>query len=220
MPEVPWIVCPHCETRNLAGREYCLGCSIPLAGLAVDVTGERAAVTDENQPIAPVQVEPGRAVYDWYRVYCGVILVLHLILVLIMVAMASANPTQYMPSGIPSQALKEMDKSGIRFQKQGSTPQPISEMFKEMDAQDRQRRDEEAASRYGMVFFLFLLLVAPPGIALLLPPSPAAWVYHIVILCLGLGGCSLPFSVILLIHWFKPETQAFFGRGTPPIATT
>jgi hypothetical protein len=51
------------------------------------------------------------------------------------------------------------------------------------------------------------------GIAVFLPPTPGVWVYHVVILCLGLGGWTLPFSVILLILWFKPETQAFFGRG-------
>ena len=45
--------------------------------------------------------------------------------------------------------------------------------------------------------------------------TPRAWMDHVVIICMGLGGWMLPFSVLLLINWFQPKTQADFGRGVP-----
>jgi hypothetical protein len=52
------------------------------------------------------------------------------------------------------------------------------------------------------------------AVALFLPRTPQAWTYHVVVQCLGLWGCSLPFAVILLIHWFRPDVKAWFGRET------
>jgi hypothetical protein len=47
-----------------------------------------------------------------------------------------------------------------------------------------------------------------------LPRRPWAWVYGLVLICAGLPcGCWIIASVPLLIYWFKPETQAFFGRS-------
>ena len=60
---------------------------------------------------------------------------------------------------------------------------------------------------------LCVICAIPFGIALILRPTPGAWIYHIVIICIGMGGCTLPVSVILLILWFRPETEAYFGRG-------
>jgi len=38
-----------------------------------------------------------------------------------------------------------------------------------------------------------------------------AWVYNLVLICLGLGSCLfLPAAIPLLIHWLKPETKAWY----------
>jgi hypothetical protein len=54
------------------------------------------------------------------------------------------------------------------------------------------------------------------GAGLFLPRRPWAWVYGLVLICIGLTGCTLPFSAALLFFWIKPETQAWFGRNVPP----
>ena len=47
----------------------------------------------------------------------------------------------------------------------------------------------------------------------LLPPRPWAWIFHLVLICIGMtSGCTLPASVALLIFWLKPETRVYFGR--------
>lgn len=46
-----------------------------------------------------------------------------------------------------------------------------------------------------------------------LPRAPWAWVYHIVLISLGMTSCCcLPACVPLLIFWLNPETQSYFGR--------
>jgi hypothetical protein len=60
---------------------------------------------------------------------------------------------------------------------------------------------------------LGLAFAAPCGAALLLPPVPWTWIYHMVIICIGLTSmCCIPICVPLLIFWIKPETKAYFGR--------
>lgn len=47
-----------------------------------------------------------------------------------------------------------------------------------------------------------------------LPKKPWAWIYGMVLICVGMtSACCLPASIPLLIFWIKPETKAFFGRG-------
>jgi hypothetical protein len=61
---------------------------------------------------------------------------------------------------------------------------------------------------FGGVFFLIF------AVALFLPRKPWTWIYHIVLICIGMTSCCLlPFSIPLLINWLKPETKAFFGRN-------
>jgi hypothetical protein len=43
--------------------------------------------------------------------------------------------------------------------------------------------------------------------------TPNMWSLGALVLILGLGGCSLPVAVLLLINWLKPEVQAHFGRA-------
>jgi len=67
----------------------------------------------------------------------------------------------------------------------------------------------------GLIVVGFVLFVAFI-VALLLPPSPGAWIYHVVLIALGLGSCCLwPVTIPLLIAWLKPPTQIFFGRHDP-----
>lgn len=48
-----------------------------------------------------------------------------------------------------------------------------------------------------------------------IPNRPWAWIYNIVLICLGMSSCcTLPATIPLLIYWLKPETQAYFGRKT------
>lgn len=58
---------------------------------------------------------------------------------------------------------------------------------------------------------------APLGIAYLaaffIPRAPWAWIYHLVLICIGLSSiCCMVASVPLLIFWLKPEAKQFFGR--------
>ncbi|MGK2860017.1 MAG: hypothetical protein ACSLFQ_22705 [Thermoanaerobaculia bacterium] len=48
-------------------------------------------------------------------------------------------------------------------------------------------------------------------VALAFPLRPWAWVYDLVLICLGFTGClTLPFSIALLIFWIKPEAKNWF----------
>lgn len=49
--------------------------------------------------------------------------------------------------------------------------------------------------------------------AFFVPRQPWAWIYHMVLICIGLTSvCCMPATIPLLIHWIKPETKRFFGR--------
>jgi hypothetical protein len=49
--------------------------------------------------------------------------------------------------------------------------------------------------------------------AFFIPRAPWAWVYHLVLICIGLSSvCCLPVTIPLLIQWLKPVTKQFFGR--------
>lgn len=79
----------------------------------------------------------------------------------------------------------------------------------------------EVSEEFGRVFGL---TIAALGLAfalgfaagLFLPRRPWAWVYGLVLICIGLNGCTLPFSAALLFFWIRPDAQAWFGREVPP----
>jgi hypothetical protein len=51
-------------------------------------------------------------------------------------------------------------------------------------------------------------------VALVLPKSSGAWVYHLVMIGIGLSSCCLWAATIpLMIAWLRPETQRWFGRA-------
>lgn len=74
--------------------------------------------------------------------------------------------------------------------------------------------DEPPAAVLGGLFIAISLpLVFLFGAGLFLRPTPNAWVFHLVLICIGLtSACCLPATIPLLIFWFKPETKAHFGR--------
>jgi hypothetical protein len=50
--------------------------------------------------------------------------------------------------------------------------------------------------------------------SLFFPRRPWAWVYDLVVICLGFTGCfTLPFSIVLLVFWIKPEAKSWFGTN-------
>ena len=60
-----------------------------------------------------------------------------------------------------------------------------------------------------------LLIAGLYGATFFLPRKPWVWMYHIVLLALGVASCcTLSASVALLVYWLKPETQAYFGWGS------
>jgi drug/metabolite transporter (DMT)-like permease len=72
----------------------------------------------------------------------------------------------------------------------------------------------EEARVMGVVFIVMgLALTVPFAIGPFLPRKPGAWVFGLVLICLGLTSvCCLPATIPLLIHWIKPETKNYFGR--------
>lgn len=56
-----------------------------------------------------------------------------------------------------------------------------------------------------------------------LPRAHWAWIYHLILIALGMTSCCcLPVCIPLLIFWIRPETRAWFqdsGGGAPVAAT-
>lgn len=49
--------------------------------------------------------------------------------------------------------------------------------------------------------------------AFFLPRSSGAWVFHLVLIAIGMtSACCLPVCIPLLIFWLKPEAKAWYGR--------
>jgi hypothetical protein len=86
-------------------------------------------------------------------------------------------------------------------------------------------KDQIADSRHPADELLFqailLILVGLPLAALylagvFLPPRPWVWVFHIVLIGIGMTSCCLlPATIPLLLAWIRPETRAWLGCDTP-----
>ena len=64
----------------------------------------------------------------------------------------------------------------------------------------------------GIYSCLGFALTIPVIAAFFLPNKPWVWVYHLVMICVGMTGCTVVFSIPLLIFWLKPEVKAWFGK--------
>ena len=65
----------------------------------------------------------------------------------------------------------------------------------------------------GIYLAMGIVFTIPFLIALFLPRKPWTWIYHIVMICLGMTGCTLVFSIPLLIFWLKPDVKGYYGRS-------
>ena len=67
---------------------------------------------------------------------------------------------------------------------------------------------------YGGLFLVLGIVFAGLYVAApFLPKKPWAWIYHLVLIALGLTSCCTLFVCVpLLIYWLKPETKAMFER--------
>ena len=66
----------------------------------------------------------------------------------------------------------------------------------------------------GALMLLGLVLAAVYVYAFFAPARPWAWIYHLVLICLGLTSCCcMPASIPLLVFWLRPTTQRYFGRA-------
>jgi len=78
---------------------------------------------------------------------------------------------------------------------------------------DRDMSAAEARVLGGIMFFMGIALTIPFAIGAFLPRKPWAWIYGLVLICIGLTSpCCMPVTIPLLIHWIKPETKFHFGR--------
>lgn len=73
---------------------------------------------------------------------------------------------------------------------------------------------EEALLGVAAGVLIAFPLICLYGAVPFLPRAPWAWTYGLVVILLGLPcGCWVVVSVPLLVHWLRPETRAWFGRG-------
>ena len=65
----------------------------------------------------------------------------------------------------------------------------------------------------GIYLVMGLIFLIPVVIAFFLPKTPGAWIYHLVMICIGMTGCTLVASILLLIFWIKPDVKGYFGKN-------
>ena len=92
----------------------------------------------------------------------------------------------------------------------GTAAMGIVFMFSEPDPE----MSAEEAKVMGLVcLVLGLVFFVPYAFAPFLPRQSWAWVFGLVLICIGLTStCCLPAAIPLLIFWLKPEMKAFYGR--------
>jgi len=88
-------------------------------------------------------------------------------------------------------------------------------MFMEPD----QDMSETEAKIMGVVLLVLgLVFFVAYAAAPFLPRQNWAWVFGLVLICVGLtSACCLPVCVPLLIFWLKPEMKAFYGKTVVPL---
>ena len=78
-------------------------------------------------------------------------------------------------------------------------------------------RDDEATIlriQFGVMLVFSVPLAGLFGVAPMLPKRRAAWIYGLVLICIGMtSACCLPATIPLLIFWIKPETKEFFAAS-------
>ncbi|MEM0970128.1 MAG: hypothetical protein AAGJ31_12295 [Verrucomicrobiota bacterium] len=77
--------------------------------------------------------------------------------------------------------------------------------------------EEELDGMPPMVLgFVYVIMGVPLFLVSILPfflkNRPWVWIYNLVLICLGMSGCTIVFAVPLLIFWIKPEVKVYYGR--------
>ena len=75
--------------------------------------------------------------------------------------------------------------------------------------------DQAMLTIYGVLMLGFgVVLAGVFGAAPFLPKKKWAWIYHLVLIALGLTSCCcMPASIPLLIYWLRPEAKAMFEES-------
>ena len=76
--------------------------------------------------------------------------------------------------------------------------------------------DEAVAVKVSGVLYAGIgaVFAAVFAVGLFTKNQPWAWVYNLVLICIGLASCLfLPAAIPMLIHWLKPETKAWYQRS-------
>lgn len=63
----------------------------------------------------------------------------------------------------------------------------------------------------GLYLGAGIIFLIPCLVGFFLPRSKGTWVFHMVMICIGLTGCTIVFSVPLLIFWLKPEVKDWYS---------
>ena len=75
--------------------------------------------------------------------------------------------------------------------------------------------EDAMAMKFGGVIYLVIGLIFGGAyiVGLVTKAQSWAWVYNLVLICVGLTSCLfLPICIPLMIFWLKPEVKAFYGR--------
>ncbi|HEX9930698.1 MAG TPA: zinc ribbon domain-containing protein [Pyrinomonadaceae bacterium] len=168
------VKCPSCGNLNSLGENFCLQCGAGLSASAqVSLSPEQHARAFGMNPGAiSVDLERGRRVFFWYRIYAAMMALLY--------------------AGVAALGIFIVFFAPASNKRDEADPMLVGGIY----------------AVIGVIFFL------PFAAALVLPKKPWTWIYHIVLICIGMTSCCLlPFTIPLLINWLKPETKAFFGRN-------
>jgi hypothetical protein len=73
----------------------------------------------------------------------------------------------------------------------------------------------EAFRIFAWIFSTFIVMMGGLFVvSFFMGRNSSAWVFHLVLICLGLSSGLFIFACIpILIYWLKPETKAYFGRA-------
>jgi MFS family permease len=81
-------------------------------------------------------------------------------------------------------------------------------------ARTQGRQHDELLIQAVVMMIIGLPLTIACLVPFFLPRKPGAWVYDLVVICIGLTSCCcMPVTIPLLIYWIKPETKAWFNQA-------
>ena len=85
-----------------------------------------------------------------------------------------------------------------------------------LDESDLRKADLSPIFLYvymAMLYGIGAVLAGAYIASFFLSPKPWTWVYHLILICIGLSSpCCMPISIPLLIFWIKDDNRRYFGR--------